>query len=104
MRMPRFLLGVAQFTSLVLSMLMLGVASQAAPFAPGDIDVYRVGDGTATLATTGNAVFLDEYTPDGTLSQSIALPTTVSGSNNQLIASGTAGSEGLLTRSANGQY
>jgi predicted extracellular nuclease len=36
--------------------------------------------------------------------QSIALPTTVSGSNKQLVASGTATSEGFLTRSTDGQY
>ncbi|NJL10037.1 MAG: hypothetical protein HC908_07305 [Calothrix sp. SM1_7_51] len=34
----------------------------------------------------------------------IAVPTTASGTNKQLIASGTATSEGLLTRSADGQY
>ncbi|MFI5365205.1 MAG: hypothetical protein ACHQ4J_06240 [Candidatus Binatia bacterium] len=79
-------------------------ASQAASFTSGNVVVYRVGDGIGTLANTGNAVFVDEYMPGGTLVQSIPLPTTASGSNNQLIASGTAGSEGLLTRSTNGQY
>ena len=87
-----------------LLVLLLSVASPAAPFTPGDITVYRVGDGTSSLINRGNPVFLDEFTPDGTLIQSVALPTTGSGSNNQLIASGTAISEGLLTRSANGQY
>src|SRR5262249_32534665 len=41
---------------------------------------------------------------DGTLVQSIALPTSGSGSNKPLIASGTATSEGLLTRSADGRF
>src|SRR5262249_41067577 len=40
----------------------------------------------------------------GTLVQTIALPTTASGNNKQLIASGVATSEGLMTRSANGGY
>ncbi|WP_461782851.1 SdiA-regulated domain-containing protein [Prosthecobacter sp.] len=53
---------------------------------------------------TGNPVFVDEYSADGTLVQSIALPTTVSGANKRLVSSGTASSEGLLTRSADGQY
>jgi hypothetical protein len=53
---------------------------------------------------TGSPVFLDEYTPSGTLVQSMALPTSVSGSNKQLIASGTASSEGLLTLSSDGRY
>ena len=74
------------------------------PFTSGNIVVYRVGDGNATLVNTGNAVFLDEYTPSGTLVQSVGLPTTASGSNNQLIASGTASSEGLLTRSIDHKY
>jgi uncharacterized protein len=75
-----------------------------ANFTDGDLVVYRVGDGTGSLGNTGNSVFLDEYTPTGTLKQSIALPTTVSGANKQLIASGTASSEGLLTRSSDGRY
>lgn len=83
----------------------LGASSlvAAAAFTTGNLAVYRVGDGTATLVNTGNAVFIDEYTPTGTLVQSIALPTTVSGAQRQLIASGTATSEGLMSRSADGQ-
>ena len=83
---------------------VLSASSQAASFTSGNVVVYRLGDGTSSLTANGNAVFLDEYTAAGTLVQSIALPTTVNGSNNQLIASGTASSEGLLTRSTNGQY
>ena len=75
-----------------------------ANFTDGDLVVYRVGNGTDSLAGTGNSVFLDEYTPTGTLKQSIALPTTVNGANKQLIASGTASSEGLLARSSDGRY
>ena len=75
-----------------------------ASFTPGDLVVYRVGDGSAGLVNTGAAVFLDEYTPSGTLVQSIALPTTNNGNNKPLIASGTASSEGLLSRSADGRY
>ncbi len=71
----------------------------------GDVVVYRVGDPSGDpLANTGNQVFMDEYTPSGTLVQSIALPTSDSGSNHALIASGTAVSEGGLSRSTNGQY
>jgi hypothetical protein len=84
--------------------LLLGTPAQAASFSPGNVVVYRVGDGTSNLVNTGNPVFLDEYTPSGMLVQSIALPTTASGSTNQLIASGTAVSEGLLTRSVDRQY
>ena len=76
----------------------------AGPITVGNLVVYRVGIGSGNLVNTGNAVFLDEYTPSGTLVQSIAMPTAASGSNKQLIASGTASSEGFLTVSPNGQY
>jgi hypothetical protein len=76
----------------------------AAAFTEGNLIVYRVGTGSGALASAATAVFLDEYTPSGTLVQSIALPTTDSGANQTLTASGTATSEGLLTRSADGQY
>src|ERR1700759_1868910 len=75
-----------------------------AAFTAGDIVIYRVGDGTGSLVSSGNAVFLDEYTPTGTLVQSIEMPTTASGNQHQLIAGGTATSEGFLTLSADGHY
>ncbi len=73
----------------------------AAPFTPGNVVIYRVGDGQANLTSTGAKVFLDEYTPTGTLVQSFAIPFT---GDNKLIASGTASSEGLLTQSVDGRY
>ena len=76
----------------------------AASFTPGNLVVYRVGTGTEPLVSTGNPVYLDEYTPGGVLVQSIPLPTTVSGSNQAIWASGVATSEGLITRSADGRY
>src|SRR2546423_3889503 len=76
----------------------------AAPFTPGNLVLYRVGDGTAILTTVATPVFLDEYTTGGTLVQSIALPTGVSGSNRRLTASGSSTSEGLLTLSVDGQF
>ncbi len=74
------------------------------PFTVGNIVVYRVGDGGAALANTGNPVFLDEFQPNGTHVQTIGLPTHASGSTHQLVASGTAQSEGELTVSADGHY
>lgn len=76
----------------------------AAPITAGSILLYRVGTGTGNLTNTGNEVFVDEYTTTGLLVQSIAMPTTTSGLQRQLIASGTASSEGLITVSPNGQY
>ena len=76
----------------------------SAAFTAGNIVVYRVGNGVASLNSNAAAVFLDEYSPAGTLVQSIAMPTTVSGADKRLTASGTATSEGFLTRSVNGEY
>jgi len=78
-----------------------GGAAAAGPLSPGNVVVYRVGDGAASLVATGNAVFLDEFAPNGTLVQSIALPTVGSGAQKALVASGTATTDGLLTRSTN---
>jgi hypothetical protein len=90
---------------LCLLFVLLSIILQAqTPFTSGNLVVVRVGDGTGSLVNTGNAVFLDEYSPSGTLVRSVALPTTVSGANAQLILSGTATSEGALVRSADGKY
>lgn len=78
--------------------------ASAAPFKPGNMVVARVGDGSAKLTTAATAVFLDEYTPGGTLVQSIALPTSVSGNNRILTATGNATAELGLTRSTDGHY
>jgi len=86
-------------------LLLLGPSrASAAPFAPGNVVVARVGDGAAALSGSATAVFLDEYTPGGMLVQSIALPTALSGTNRVLTASGTATTELNLTRSADGRY
>jgi hypothetical protein len=92
--------------TIVALMVLAGTAgaAMAAPFTAGNLLIYRVGDGSAGLVNTGAAVFVDEFTPAGTLVQSVAMPTTVSGANQRLIASGTASSEGLITVSADGQY
>jgi hypothetical protein len=63
-----------------------------------------VGDGTGSLVDTGNPVFVDEYTTSGTLVRTIALPTTTNGANHRLVGSGTAMSDGLLSRSVDGHY
>lgn len=78
--------------------------ASAAPFTPGNIVVARVGDGSAALTAAATEVFLDEYTPDGTLVQSVALPTSVSVNNRTLTATGNASAELGLTRSADGHY
>ena len=73
-------------------------------FTPGDIVVFQDGNGTTAMSGNTNPVFLDEYTPTGTLVQQIAMPTAVTGSNQPLTGgSGTGGgSGGLLTLSSDG--
>jgi hypothetical protein len=78
--------------------------AEGAPITPGDVVIYRVGNGAAALANTGNPVFIDEYNPGGQLVQSIPLLTLANGGNQALFASGTATSEGLLALSPDGRY
>ena len=89
-------------------LLALGLAgirpTLAAPFTPGNIVVAVVGDGTGTLSAAAAPVFLVEYTPTGTLVQTVALPATTSGTSHALTASGSATSELNLTRSGDGRY
>ena len=75
-----------------------------AGIAEGNIAVYRVGTGAAALTNAGTAVFIDEYTPAGVLVQTIEMPTAVDGANQQLVSSGTATSEGMISFSPDGQF
>lgn len=80
--------------------ILVAITTYASSFTPGDLVIYRVGDGAAALGTTTAAVFLDEYTPLGTLVQSIPLTTSGSG---VITAVGNASTEGILTRSQDGE-
>jgi DNA/RNA endonuclease G (NUC1) len=82
----------------------LTVSAAPTAFTFGDVLVVRVGTGTGSLVNTGNAVFLDEYSPAGTLVQSIPLPTAASGNNKPLILGGTSTTEGGLSRATEGRY
>jgi len=91
----------------LLGLVGLGQTNAATIFA-GDVAVYRVGaTGGATLTSGNNAVFVDVFRKsNGTwsLNQTIAMPTAVSGNNQILTASGTAGSEGFINMSEDGRY
>lgn len=90
--------------SLAIVCIAVAHVGTTAPFTPGNLVVYRVGDGSIGLTNRGNPVFLDEYTTNGVLVQSIMLPTNAVNGAYPLIASGTATSEGLLTCSTDGRY
>jgi hypothetical protein len=89
------------------TMAFRGVAlvPQPAPFTPGNMIVYRVGDGSAVLTTAAAPVFLDEYTLNGTLVQSIAMPKVANGNNKTLTARGLGGGrfEGMINLTSDGR-
>ena len=92
------------------------------PFVGGDIIVERYGDGGNDASSNdGNAIFLDEYSPSGTLISSTEMPFNstqaplytgdnpsppvggVGSSNpNPIVGSGSAGTTGYLQLSADG--
>jgi hypothetical protein len=73
-------------------------------FTTGNLIIFRAGDGSAALTSAATSIFLDVYTPAGALVQSIAVPNSVSGLNRSVTCAGTSTSEGLMTRSTDGQY
>ena len=90
----------------------LGIAAPAAnaQLASGNVVVERVGDGSAALSTSATAVFLDTYLP-GIANQSSPTSTatilsagTANATTNLLTLSGTAITEGQITRSSNGLF
>src|SRR5262249_30437660 len=87
----RIPLGLPLFTSV-----LLVLAGYSQSFTPGNLGILRIGNGTETLVSSGNSLFVDQYTTSGTFVNSIALPD--SGSD-ALLLSGASGSEGGLTRS-----
>lgn len=70
--------------------------------------LYRLGDGSRELNTTdGYPVFLEEYELSDTTFQSIrtiALPTTLNGTNKRFTGVGSAINMGFLTRSADKRF
>src|SRR4051812_20252559 len=105
MRTRLRILGAAAVTSVAVAAVPILSSSDAdaARFTLDNVVVYRVGTGAA-LSNAAAPVFLDEYTPAGALTQSIALPTVAANGNAALTASGLSRSEGLISRSADGKY
>lgn len=91
--------------AITLTTMGLAGALQAAPFTPGNVVVFRSGDGSAGLSGIAAAAFLDERSAaDGTLVQSIALPTAASAPHLACTTVGSASNDGSLTLSTDGQY
>ncbi|MBL7782694.1 MAG: T9SS type A sorting domain-containing protein [Saprospiraceae bacterium] len=73
--------------------------SALAQFTSGNVVVLQAGDGTNTLANTGNAVLLKEYTPAGAAGITVTVPST---GPSPMVVAGNATTEGLLTRTPDG--
>ncbi len=73
-------------------------------FAPGNLAVLRVGSGSGVLSASAAPVYIDQYSMAGTLqapSYSLAIPAA---GGNAFTISGTAATEGMLSRSSDGLY
>lgn len=79
---------------------VLFITQAFAQYTPGNLVVLQAGTGTGSLVNTGNPILLREFTPTGTESSTV---TVSSSGGDALIISGSAGSEGLLTRSPDGR-
>jgi BACON domain-containing protein len=99
--MKRILSLASVFTGLLLATSPLVAAFT---FTPGNIVIYRVGDGTQPLTNGGNSIFLDEYMTNGTYVQSLPMPTSFFGGYYPLISDGQTVAEGAISRSQDGRF
>ena len=76
-------------------------AFPATPFVAGNLAVVRLGDGSEALSSHGNSVYIDQYTPAGAFVSTITLPNY---GPSALLISGSASSEGAVSRSADGRF
>src|ERR1039457_1915809 len=79
----------------------------AVPFTAGNLVVERMGDGAAALSSAATNMFILEYTPNGAPVQTNAMPSMFprpAANPFNLVDSGSATSNGQLTRSADGKY
>lgn len=90
--------------SYTLLSLLAFASSAVAQFQPGNLVILRVGDGVNPLSSASQAMFLDEYTPTGSLVGSLAMPTVANGNQLPIACSGSASSEANLQLAANGQF
>jgi hypothetical protein len=88
----------------IFSCLLWQMVFPQTPFKSGNLVVTRIGNGSIAFTGRSFPVFLDEYTPAGTLVQSIPLPTVTSGSNNRLLLTCDDYGLGTLTLSPDNRY
>ena len=94
----------AVLTAFLLAALAPHAAGQFAANDGSTVVVQRVGDGTGSLGSTATAVFLVEITvATGAVRTTVSLPTAASGATVPITNSGSATSEGSVTRSGDGR-
>jgi hypothetical protein len=79
----------------------------ATGFNAGNLVAERAGDGSAALTSAGTPIFIQEYTPTGELVQTKTLPNAFprpTGNPYNALDSGSATSNGQLSRSADGRF
>ena len=83
---------------LFLAAALLGLAATSAPaqFTGGNLAVLRAGNGSQSLVSSGNTLFVDQYTPAGAYVNSVPIPDS---GGSALIISGVAASQGGVSRS-----
>lgn len=82
--------------------LCFGATQLQAQFTAGNVVVLQVGDGSAALSSAGTALILKEYTPAGVGGYVLSIPTTTA--TNGLVSSGSATSEGMISRSSDKSF
>ncbi|MFN7171796.1 MAG: hypothetical protein ACK4P3_03295 [Fimbriimonadaceae bacterium] len=87
--------------ALIACAIVVAPLAQAQLFQSGNVVVSRVGDGTNPLINTGNPVSFLEFAPDGSIVNVIEFQTVGA---DGILNSGTATSEGHLTRTADGRF
>jgi|GEM_PF-1166330 len=76
----------------------------ASNFAAGNYVVTSIGEAGTALSNNASPVFLREYTPAGTLVQTVLAPVSLQGANSPLTQSGTSTSEGFMNLSPDGKF
>jgi 2',3'-cyclic-nucleotide 2'-phosphodiesterase (5'-nucleotidase family) len=89
------------YAAAILAFLFMQVSGIYAQFSSGNLVVYQIGDGSGALSSSATAVFLKEFTVTGAAGITVNMPTS---GLTRLTSSGTATSDGQMTRSEDGQY
>ncbi|HEX4121646.1 MAG TPA: immunoglobulin domain-containing protein [Verrucomicrobiae bacterium] len=76
------------------------VALAQTTFFPSNLAVLRIGDGAQTLTSSGNTLFVDQFTTNGAYVSTMNIPDS---GTNALLISGVSSSEGYMTLSAGGK-